>query len=107
MKKISFIVIGAGNRGAKYSRYAISNPDKMEIVGVAEPVKARREAMREQFHVPEENCFSDWSEILARPKMADAAIISTQDQMHYEPAMKAIALGYHLLLEKPISNRPE
>ncbi len=107
MKKISFIVIGAGNRGAKYSRYAISNPDKMEIVGVAEPVKARRESMRDQFHIPEENCFSDWSEILSRPRMADAAIISTQDQMHYEPAMKAIALGYHLLLEKPISNRPE
>jgi predicted dehydrogenase len=79
----------------------------MEIVGVAEPIRSRREAMREQFHVPEENCFSDWSEILARPKMADAAIISTQDQMHYEPAMRAIELGYHLLLEKPISNRPE
>ncbi len=107
MKKVSFIVIGAGNRATAYSRYALSAPDKMEIVGVAEPVKARRESMRDQFHVPEENCFSDWSEILARPKMADAAIISTQDQMHYEPAMKAIALGYHLLLEKPISNRPE
>lgn len=107
MKKISFIVIGAGNRGAKYSRYAISNPDKMEIVGVAEPVKARRESMRDQFHIPEENCFSDWSEILSRPKMADAAIISTQDQMHYEPAMRAIELGYHLLLEKPMSHRPE
>ncbi|MBQ5725442.1 MAG: Gfo/Idh/MocA family oxidoreductase, partial [Clostridia bacterium] len=107
MKKVSFIVIGAGNRATAYSRYALSAPDKMEIVGVAEPVKARRESMRDQFHVPEENCFSDWSEILARPKMADAAIIATQDQMHYEPAMKAIALGYHLLLEKPISNRPE
>ena len=35
--------------------------------------------------------------------MADIAIIATMDDMHYEPAMKAIELGYNLLLEKPVA----
>ncbi len=38
--------------------------------------------------------------------MADAVIIAMQDQMHYEPAMKAIELGYHVLLEKPMAPTP-
>jgi predicted dehydrogenase len=36
--------------------------------------------------------------------MEDIAIIATMDDMHYEPAMKAIELGYDLLLEKPVAN---
>lgn len=107
MKKASFIVLGAGSRGTTYAKYAISNPDKMEIVGVAEPVRARRESMQKTFDLAPENCVNDWKELLMRPKMADAVIISMQDQMHFEPAMMAIEKGYHLLLEKPMSNRPE
>ena len=34
--------------------------------------------------------------------MADLALICTKDDMHYEPAMKAIELGYDILLEKPV-----
>ena len=41
------------------------------------------------------------------PQMADAAIIATQDQMHYHLAMQAIEVGYHLLLEKPAAPTPE
>ena len=38
--------------------------------------------------------------------MADAAIICTQDRMHFEPTMAALGKGYHVLLEKPMSNDP-
>lgn len=107
MKKVSFIVLGAGQRGNAYSKYAAEHPERMEIVGVAEPIDERRNAFKEKYHVPEENCALDWKDLLARPKMADAAIISMQDQMHYEPALKAIELGYHLLLEKPMATTPE
>jgi predicted dehydrogenase len=48
-------------------------------------------------------CFGDWREILSRPKMADLAVIATVDNDHYGPAMKAIELGYDLLLEKPVA----
>lgn len=40
---------------------------------------------------------------MAQPKFADVAVIATVDEMHYEPALKAIDLGYNLLLEKPVA----
>ena len=107
MKKVSFIILGAGNRANAYSKYALEEPDKMEIVGIAEPVEARRKAFAERFNVPEENVVEDWRELLDRPKMADAILLTTQDQMHFEPAMIAIEKGYHLLLEKPMAPTPE
>ena len=107
MKKVSFIVLGAGSRGNTYSDYALKEPDKMEIVGVAEPVEVRRNTFAERHNIPKENVVNDWRELLERPKMADAVIISTQDRMHFEPAMMAIEKGYHLLLEKPMAPTPE
>ena len=103
MKQFSVIVIGAGSRGSTYSKYIGTMPDKYKIVGVAEPVVSKRSRMQREFGIPEENCFPDWRDILDRPKMADIAVIATMDADHYEPAMKAIALGYDILLEKPVA----
>ena len=107
MKKVSFIVLGAGSRGNAYSKYANLAPDKMEIVGVADPIVARREHFKRAYNIPEENVATDWKELMERPKFADAVIISTQDRMHFEPAMMAIEKGYHLLLEKPMAPSPD
>lgn len=108
MKEMTYIILGAGSRGKNYAknitRYA---GDRAKLVGVAEPLDERREYMRQTYDIPAENCVLDWTELLDRPKMADAVIISMQDRMHYEPAMKAISLGYHLLLEKPMAPTPK
>ena len=40
---------------------------------------------------------------MSRPKMADVCVISMVDNIHYYPALKAIDLGYNLLLEKPVA----
>jgi predicted dehydrogenase len=103
MKQFSVIVIGAGARGWAYAKPMRSMPDKFKIVGVAEPVERRREDFKRNLNLPDEAIFNSWQEILSRPKMADIAIIATMDDMHYEPAMKAIELGYDLLLEKPVA----
>lgn len=107
MKKISVILIGAGNRGITYVKEMAKYPDKYEVVAVADTSPARRKAVQKMFGFSEVKCFLGWEEILSQPKMADLAIISTVDNMHYEPAMKAISLGYHLLLEKPVAQTPE
>ena len=103
MRKVSFIILGCGSRGNAYSKYALAEPEKMEIVGIAEPIEIRRNAFKERFNIPDENVANDWRELLDRPKMADAVMITTQDHMHFEPAMAAIEKGYHLLLEKPMA----
>ena len=106
MEKIKVILIGAGNRGTTYARHAYDACPELEIVAVADPNPVRRNHIKEKFNLPDSACFESWENILALPKFADAAIIATQDQMHFEPAMKAIELGYHLLLEKPAAPTP-
>ena len=104
MKQYTFITIGAGGRGRTYTREMQKMPEKYKLVGMADPIAAKRERYVREFGLSEEQCYTGWEEILSKPKMADLAIISTLDHMHYEPAMKAIELGYNLLLEKPVAN---
>ncbi len=107
MKQITAILIGAGLRGMDaYADYALRNESELRFLAVAEPDPERRERFRTLHHIPENLCFESWEQILDRPKFADAALICTQDRMHFEPAMKAMRLGYDLLLEKPMAADP-
>ncbi len=103
MRQLTAIIIGAGGRGMTYTRAMMRRPEKYKIVGVADPNPLRVEMACECAKIPPEGCFKDWREILALPRMADFAVIATQDNNHYEAALKAISLGYNLLLEKPVA----
>lgn len=100
---IKVILIGAGGRGTAYVKYMKQYPDRFQIVGVADPIRERREHVKELFQLEEEQCYEKWQDILDRPRMADLAVIATMDEEHYAPAMQAMELGYHLLLEKPVA----
>lgn len=102
-KQVTAIILGAGNRGRNYAGYARRYPESFKIVGVAEPSEARRNSMGKNYSIPEENRFIDYNELFKKPKLADAVVISTPDNLHYEPCMKALELGYDVLLEKPIA----
>lgn len=107
MKKLKFIVLGMGARGWRYTENAYKSGHDFELVAFAEPNPVMRERAGEKFGVPEDMRFQSWEEVLALGKIADFAVITTQDRMHFEPSMQAIELGYHLLLEKPIAPTPE
>lgn len=100
--KKKLILIGGGNRGNSYTKIG-KELDKFELVAIAEPIKIRREYLQKLHGIPDEMCFESWEPLLALGKIADAAIISTMDRDHYAPAMKAIEVGYDILLEKPVS----
>lgn len=103
MKKLKVILIGAGGRGVAYAENIRNMLEKYELVGVAEPLEKRRRTIQKMFELADSQCFSSWEELLKEKKVADVAIIATQDNGHYGPAMKAIELGYDLLLEKPVA----
>lgn len=100
-KPLTAIIIGAGGRGRVYSAYAKNFPGSMKVIGVSDINEFRCKRMSEQHGVSEENQMGDWSEVFKRPKFADVVFIATPDDLHYEPCMKALDLGYHVLLEKP------
>jgi hypothetical protein len=102
-KPVTAIVCGAGNRGNVYGGYSLAYPDKLDIVGVAEPIPIRNERYASKHAIQAENRFTTWEDIFKRPRFADAIIITTPDNLHYGPCMKALAMGYDVLLEKPIS----
>ena len=107
MRPVTAVLIGAGGRGRTYANYALSHPDKLRMVGVAEPIEATRTDFASKHNIPAENVFASWEDVFARDKLADAVFICTQDKMHFEPTMTAIKKGYDILLEKPISPIPE
>jgi predicted dehydrogenase len=77
-----------------------------QIVAVAEPHAARREAAAEAFHIAPENVYDSAEALFAAGRLGDAIIIASMDRDHFGQAMAAMDLGYHLLLEKPVSPDP-
>jgi len=102
-KPVTAIILGAGSRGFTYAQFAEAYPERLKIVGVAEPRKWNREHLASLHQIPAENVVSDWREFASRPRFADAVFICTQDAMHVEPAVAFADLGYHMLLEKPMA----
>ncbi len=102
-KPVTAITLGAGNRGTVYGNFSAEFPKELKIVGVAEPIKYRNDKYAKTHKIADENRFTTWEHVFNRPKFADAIIITTPDRLHYGPCMKALEMGYDVLLEKPIS----
>ena len=102
-KKLKVVLIGAGNRGITYTDIMSRYPEKFEVVAVAEPIKSRRDHVRDRHNIDEKYCFEDYKPLLGLGKIADIAVISTMDREHYDATMQAIGLKYDVMLEKPIA----
>lgn len=100
-RQITVVIIGAGSRGSTYGNFAAKYPEAVKVVGVSDINDYRRKRMADLHNIPVENQLGDFHEVLNRPKFADAVVISTPDDLHYEPCMKCLELGYDVLLEKP------
>lgn len=87
-----------------YARHAYPSED---IVAVVEPDDSRRTAAADEFRIPLEKQFESVDEFYRLGKICDAVIVSSMDRDHYAQTMRALDLGYDILLEKPISPSPE
>jgi predicted dehydrogenase len=100
--KVNIALVGAGLRGQTYARLATAT-GQARVVAVAEPDRHRRERAAAEFGISADRVFADWAELAAAGRLADAAIVATQDRLHRAPAVRLADLGYHLLLEKPMA----
>lgn len=103
-KKFTVAIIGVGGRGGyAYGTLLSGLPDKFQIVSLCDINSTKLSYFADKFSVKKENLFLDEQSFFEK-KRADVLIIATQDQDHIRHATKAFALGYDILLEKPISD---
>ena len=102
--KIQIAIIGLGSRGrTAYGEELLTLRDRAEVTAVADPNEERLKLAGDAHGVPAERRFHSAEELLARPKLADAVLICTQDRMHVPHAVAALRKGYDILMEKPVS----
>jgi predicted dehydrogenase len=79
----------------------------VRVTAVAEPDPGRRERFADEHDIPRDSRFADWADLLARGPATDGVIIATPDWVHADPAIAALALGWDVLLEKPVARTPD
>lgn len=98
-------ILGLGARGRLYAR--IAKAEGYEIKAVCDTDCEARMRASEVFGVDKNFIFESADELFARGKLSDVLIVSTLDETHYDLTLKAIELGYDILLEKPIALKRE
>lgn len=103
MEAVKALLLGAGSRGRDaFGKFAMLNPNVLKIVAAAEPIVARRKNIQADHGIADEYLFDDWKAAFVKLPPVDAVIITTQDNMHHEPIIKAMENNLHIICEKPI-----
>lgn len=98
-EKVSVGMIGAGNYAAKILSPAFARANaKMTIICSQGGVSAARLAKKNGF----ENASTDLEEVLA-DKNTNAIVIATRHNSHAELTSRALSLGKHVFVEKPLA----
>lgn len=102
---VSLFLIGYGQRGSNYAKYALEHPEKMKLVAVAEPRKVMQEQVKAIYGLSDNQIFDDWRDVFKKhdKKIADCALIALQDQDHHECAIACANAKYDIILEKPMA----
>lgn len=95
-------IVGAGLRGSMFAN-ALQQVPGIEVVGAADPSENVAGAWAKAFERPTYST----AEELYDAEGLDAAIISTPDFAHEQPAVAAAERGIHLLIEKPLATTME
>lgn len=109
MKNLEIAIIGCGQRGKDVYGNMLRDTfsDEITVKAIAEPRQKAREYMKKIHNIDDKYVFKCWSELLAQEKICDAVLISTNDELHFQPFEAALEKGYHILIEKPMTNKRE
>jgi predicted dehydrogenase len=103
---LSLVGVGCGGRTLTYCGLAARQPDRYRLIAGADPLARRVNKLAGMSQNPGFRAFASDAELFAAGRLADVAIIGTQDAYHVEPALRAMEVGYDVLLEKPIAPNP-
>ena len=106
VKKFTVAVLGCGSRGACYTKHMLKTPDRFEVVALCDWDEEQLKKIHSLFGLENTNDFTDATVFLSE-KRADVLVISTDDRYHVPQCVKAMELGYDVLVEKPLSDDRE
>ncbi|MEF2277588.1 Gfo/Idh/MocA family oxidoreductase [Deinococcus sp. YIM 134068] len=94
-------ILGCGNRGADvYARHLTEQGAR--VTHLVDPHPARLAEVAARHGLGPQVCFPDVDAFFALGRVADAVVVATPDDAHVGPCVQALALGYDVLLEKPV-----
>ncbi len=104
---LSIAVIGLGSRGTNYMRFLrLFCAKQANITAICDISEVKLKEVGDKYGIPENMRFNSEKAFFAE-KRADAVWICTGDTLHYRQCMAALALGYHIMVEKPVSSNIE
>ncbi|MFI7061511.1 Gfo/Idh/MocA family protein [Kribbella sp. NPDC050124] len=98
MTDLRFGVVGLGAR-SRIAQYAHRHGEGSEVVALADPAAAQREAAQAQY--PEATTHADHSELL--DQKLDGVFLTTPDDLHEDPAIDFLRAGVAVFVEKPLA----
>ena len=102
-KVFTVSIIGCGSRGCDaYGKLFHEQKERFRIVSLCELREERLSRFGREYGVSQENLFTD-ENLFFQKKRSDALVIATQDKDHVRMCLRAMELGYTVLLEKPIT----
>ncbi len=104
-KQLTAAILGCGSRGALFAECMLKSPEKFRITALCDPSSKQLAKMDRLYRLTAEKFLDEDS--FFREKHADILFIASPDRAHVRQAVRAMRLGYHLLLEKPISDSRE
>ncbi len=97
-------IIGCGARGCyAYGPNLFNAKERFKIVALCDIIPEKVERFGELWDIPKASRFTDEDTFFAE-KRSDIVLIATQDKDHVRMGLKALALGYDIMMEKPISD---
>jgi predicted dehydrogenase len=103
-RPLRIALVGLGGRGSIYAAaIATDHRGAAEVVQIAEPRALHRGQVAGSLGLGSEATFTDWHDLVAAERVADAVIITTQDRDHRGAIEAFAAAGYDILCEKPLA----
>ena len=105
-KTLTVALLGCGSRGYAFGSYMNNHKERFQLTALCDINPAQLKKCQRAFGLSDELLFSE-EERFFEVKRADFIYISTFDKEHVRECIRAMRLGYDVLLEKPISDSRE
>lgn len=104
--RLSAAILGAGARGTMFAEKLASRVHQFTVTAICDINPEQLNKCKKILSISDEQLFDD-EERFFEKKRADVMVIATYDKYHVRQCVRALKMGYDVVLEKPISDSRE